>query len=227
MDFGGLWIYMALGFFAQLVDGALGMAYGLISTSVLLATGAPPTIASARVHAAEMVTTGIAAGSHAWNKNIDWPLFRRLVPAGVLGGAIGAYLLTGLPELPVKIFVVVYLAVMALMILRRLFSEKSFLKGKLGPIPIGLGGGFLDALGGGGWGPMVTSTLIARGDNPRHAIGSVSAAEFFVTLAISVAFLFTLELGRYGQIVLGLIIGGAVAAPFAGFLARILPHTVS
>jgi uncharacterized protein len=226
MDVTGLAIYIALGFAAQLIDGALGMAYGLISTSVLLATGAPPAIASASVHAAEMVTTGLAAGSHAWHKNIDWKLFRRLVPAGVVGGVVGAYLLTGLPENAVKIFVVVYLALMALLILRRLFSEKSYLRGKLGPVPIGLGGGFLDALGGGGWGPMVTSTLIARGDEPRHAIGSVSASEFFVTLAISVAFLFNLGFGQYSQIVLGLIIGGAIAAPFAGLLARVLPQKV-
>ena len=226
LDLSELAIYIALGFVAQLIDGALGMAYGLISTSALLATGAPPAIASASIHAAEMVTTGLAAGSHVWNRNVHWPLFRRLVPAGVAGGVVGAFLLTRLPEQPVKYFVVIYLTAMALLILRRLFRPTGTKTSAIGAIRIGLGGGFLDALGGGGWGPMVTSTLIARGDEPRHSIGSVSASEFFVTLAISMTFVATLDFSRYGQIVLGLIIGGAIAAPFAGFLARILPQRV-
>lgn len=176
MDLAGIGVYIVLGFVAQLIDGALGMAYGLICTSVLLATGAPPAIASASVHAAEMVTTGLAAGSHVWNKNVDWGVFRRLVPAGVVGGVIGAYLLTHLPEMPVKIFVVIYLASMALLILVRLFRGQREQKRSLGLVPIGFGGGFFDALGGGGWGAMVTSTLIARGDEPRSSIGSVSAS---------------------------------------------------
>lgn len=224
MDLSALAIYIALGFLAQLIDGALGMAYGLISTSVLLATGAPPAIASASVHAAEMVTTGLAAGSHVWNKNVDWRIFRRLVPAGVAGGVVGAYLLTNLPQQPVKYFVVLYLSAMAVLILWRLFRGSAAPKPRISVIPIGLGGGFLDALGGGGWGPMVTSTLIARGDAARQSIGSVSASEFFVTLAISVTFITTLDFSRYGEIVLGLIIGGGIAAPFAGFLARVLPQ---
>ena len=224
MDLGSLAIYIVLGFIAQLIDGALGMAYGLISTSALLAAGAPPAIASASVHAAEMVTTGLAAGSHVWNKNVDWSVFKRLLPAGIVGGVIGAYLLTDLPETPVKIFVVVYLAAMALLILWRLFRQRQRRRRAGGLIPIGVAGGFLDALGGGGWGPMVTSTLIAQGDEPRSSIGSVSASEFFVTLAISITFITQLDLANYGHIVLGLIIGGAIAAPFAGFLARVLPQ---
>jgi uncharacterized membrane protein YfcA len=224
MDFAILAIYVALGAFAQLIDGALGMAYGLISTSALLATGAPPAIASASVHAAEIATTGLAAGSHAWNRNIDWKLFRRLAPAGVAGGLVGAYLLVGLPEQPVRIFIVVYLAAMSALVIWRLVAQDRARKFKVSPIPIGLGGGFFDALGGGGWGPMVTSTLIAKGDEPRRAIGSVSASEFFVTIAVSVMFLFSLDLTEYGTIVLGLIIGGAMAAPFAGLLARVLPQ---
>ena len=224
MDLGSLAIYIVLGFIAQLIDGALGMAYGLISTSALLAAGAPPAIASASVHAAEMVTTGLAAGSHVWNKNVDWSVFKRLLPAGIVGGVIGAYLLTDLPETPVKIFVVVYLAAMALLILWRLFRQRQRRRRAGRLIPIGVAGGFLDALGGGGWGPMVTSTLIAQGDEPRSSIGSVSASEFFVTLAISITFITQLDLANYGHIVLGLIIGGAIAAPFAGFLARVLPQ---
>lgn len=225
MDITEIAIYVAVGFAAQLIDGALGMAYGLIATSVLLTTGASPAIASASVHAAEMVTTGLAAGSHVWNRNVDWAIFRRLVPAGIVGGVIGAYLLTHLPEEPVRIFVMIYLAGMATVILIRVVRDRRD-RGRhgIGLIPVGLGGGFLDALGGGGWGAMVTSTLVARGDEPRSSIGSVSASEFFVTLAVSATFVLTLELGRYGEIVLGLIVGGAIAAPFAGFLARKLPR---
>ena len=102
-------LYVALGFAAQLVDGALGMAYGLICTSALLAAGAPPAIASASVHAAEVVTTGLAGGSHLWHRNVDWRLFRRLAPAGVAGGALGAYVLTELPVATVKVAVAAYL----------------------------------------------------------------------------------------------------------------------
>jgi uncharacterized membrane protein YfcA len=223
---GELVFYVALGFGAQLVDGALGMAYGLIATSVLLASGAPPAIASASVHAAEMATTGLAGASHVWHRNVDWPMFRRLASAGILGGVLGAYVLTELPEKPVKIFVTLYLAGMTLLIVRRLVQGRVARKRVIGIVPIGLGGGFLDAIGGGGWGPVVNSTLIAQGDSPRHSIGSVSLAEFFITAAISVTFAMALDLAAYGRVVLGLIIGGALAAPFAGWFSRVLPQRV-
>jgi uncharacterized membrane protein YfcA len=222
----GLAFYVALGFTAQLVDGALGMAYGLIATSVLLASGAPPTIASASVHAAETVTTGLAGASHIWHRNVDWRMVRRLTPAGVTGGALGAYVLTELPEKPVKVFVTIYLLGMALLIARRIFTGQIERKHVIGNVPIGLGGGFLDAIGGGGWGPIVNSTLIAQGDNPRHSIGSVSVSEFFVTVTISATFVMALERATYGRVVLGLIIGGALAAPFAGWFSRALPQRV-
>jgi uncharacterized membrane protein YfcA len=219
-----LWIYIGLGFVAQLIDGALGMAYGLISTSALLATGIPPAVASASVHAAEMVTTGLAGASHIWNRNVDWSLFKRLAPAGVIGGVAGAYILTGLPETIVKAFITVYLIAMTLLIARRLMGAGSKHRPLIGAIPIGAAGGFLDAVGGGGWGPLVTSTLIARGDSPRQSIGSVSVSECVVTIAVSAAFVSVLDFGRYSRIVLGLIIGGALAAPLAGYFARVLPQ---
>jgi uncharacterized protein len=122
---GDLAFYIALGFAAQLVDGALGMAYGLIATSVLLASGAPPALSSASVHAAEVVTTGLAGASHVWHQNVDWRTFRRLAVAGVVGGVTGAYILTELPEKPVKVFVTLYLFGMALLILRRIISGGS------------------------------------------------------------------------------------------------------
>ena len=218
--------YVAIGFVAQLVDGAVGMAYGLIATSVLLALGAPPTVASASVHAAETVTTGLAGASHVWHQNVDWYRVRRLAPAGMIGGAIGAYVLTELPERPVKVFVTIYLMAMALLIARRIFVGEVDRKRFIGSVTMGLGGGFLDAIGGGGWGPMVNSTLIARGDSPRHSIGSVSVSEFFVTAAISATFVLALDVVTYGLVVVGLIIGGALAAPFAGWLSRVLPQRV-
>jgi uncharacterized membrane protein YfcA len=221
-------LYVALGIFAQLVDGALGMAYGLIVTSTLLAAGWPPAIASASVHAAEVVTTGLAGASHVWHKNVDWKLFVRLAPAGVIGGAIGAYILVGLPEGWVKIFVSVYLLTLTVIIARRILTEPKKKKhrrpGKeVQVIPIGAAGGFLDAIGGGGWGPIVTSTLIVRGDHPRQSIGSATLSEFLVTIVVSATFIATLDFTRYWQIALALIIGGALAAPFAGWLSRIIP----
>jgi uncharacterized membrane protein YfcA len=225
--------YILLGLAAQLVDGALGMAYGLITTSVLLATGTAPAVASASVHAAEVVTTGLASASHAWHKNIDWKLFARLAPAGVAGGVIGAYVLVGLPENFVKIFITIYLIGMTVLITRRVMEsdrKKQPTKEKrektVPTSPVGGVGGFLDAVGGGGWGPLVTSTLLARGDNPRKTIGSVTASEFFLTVAVSVAFVLTLNWRDYAQLVLGLVIGGAIAAPMAGYLSKILPPKV-
>lgn len=223
---GELAFYVALGFGAQLVDGALGMAYGLIATSALLASGAPPAIASASVHTAEVVTTGLAGASHIWHRNVDWRTFRRLAAAGVTGGVIGAYILTGLPEKPMKVFVTLYLFGMALLIFRRVFRGEVERKKVRGTLPIGLAGGFLDAIGGGGWGSIVNSTLIARGETPRISIGSVTLAEFVVTAAISATFVMALDLATYGRVVLGLIIGGALAAPFAGWFSRVLPQKV-
>jgi uncharacterized protein len=229
-----LLLFIAVGFFAQLVDGALGMAYGLLATTVLLAFGTPPAFASASVHAAEVVTTGLAGASHAWHRNIDWPLFRRLAIAGVAGGVLGAYVLVGLPENIVKFLVTLYLLGLTVLITRRILANKKAQEGskaererRVPALPIGAAGGFLDAIGGGGWGPIVTSTLVARGDPPRTAIGSASLAEFFLTVAISAAFLSALDVSQYWAVVLGLIIGGAIAAPLAGFLSKVLaPRTL-
>jgi uncharacterized protein len=200
-----LGLYVALGFAAQLVDGALGMAYGLLCTSALLAIGTPPVIASASVHAAEVVTIGLAGGSHLWHRNIDWRLFRRLAPAGIAGGVLGAYVLTELPETTVKIVVTAYLVGITILITWRVFTGRTARQVRaLGVAPVGGAGGFLDAIGGGGWGPLVTSTLVARGENPRHAIGSSALSEFLVTAAISATFMATLDLAQYGRVVLGL-----------------------
>jgi len=225
MDFQFL-ILIAIGFIAQVVDGALGMAFGVIASSSLIATGVPPAIASAAIHAAEVVTTAISGVSHVANGNVDRKLFFKLVIAGVCGGVLGAYVLTGLSEDVIKPLVTIYLSAMSILILARVLGWR--LNRWKPPTPmVGAGGGFLDAVGGGGWGPLVASTLIATGDNPRRTVGSVNVAEFFVTLSVSIAFLTQLNFAHYGMIVLGLIIGGGLAAPLAGYLLRILSTRLS
>lgn len=226
-------LFLLVGFFAQLVDGAVGMAYGVISSSVLLAFGVPPAQASATIHAAECFTTGASGASHLLHRNVDWKLFLRLAPAGVLGGVIGAYLLTGFDPTFIKAVVVAYLGVLALFMLARAITGPKEEPPHLNHvIPVGVVGGFLDASGGGGWGPIVTSTLLGRGHPPRYVIGSVNASEFVVTVAISITFLWTLMTGRFelegglvagGAALAGLILGGLIAAPLAGYITKIAP----
>jgi len=229
-------LFLAVGFLAQLIDGAVGMAYGVISSSVLLAFGVPPAQASATIHAAECFTTGASGASHMLHKNVDWKLFWRLAPAGVVGGVIGAYLLTGFDATFIKAIVIAYLGVLGLYMFSRALrppkDEPPHLKHV---IPLGIAGGFLDASGGGGWGPVVTSTLPGRGHAPRYVIGSVNSAEFIVTVAISLTFLWTLLTGRFelegglatgGAAMGGLIIGGLIAAPLAGYVTKIAPARV-
>jgi uncharacterized membrane protein YfcA len=214
--------FIGIGFMAQMVDGALGMAFGVIASTSLIAAGASPAIASAAVHAAEIATTGISGASHVWNRNVDRALFLKLAITGVAGGVLGAYILTGLPEEIIKPVVTVYLAAMAVLIFVRVLGWS--LRHWRPPTPLVGGlGGFLDAIGGGGWGPLVTSTLVATGDQPRRAVGSANLAEFFITVAVSITFLSQLDLNQYWRPVVGLILGGALAAPLAGYLLKILP----
>ncbi len=219
-----IWEFIIVGFLAQLIDGALGMAYGVSSNTFLLSIGVPPAVASASVHAAEVVTTGVSGLSHWRLGNIDRYLIKRLVIPGVVGGVIGAYLLTEMPTGLIKPIVAVYLAIMGVVILRRAMYPVVEREVRTALVPLGIIGGFFDAIGGGGWGPIVTSTLVARGNNPRFTIGSVSMTEFFVTLSQSVVFILTLTLTlENAQIILGLLIGGVIAAPLAAFAARYIP----
>ena len=228
-----LGIFLAVGFLAQLVDGALGMAYGVISSSVLLAFGVPPAQASATIHAAECFTTGASGLSHIAHRNIDWRLFWRLAPAGMVGGIVGAYVLTSLDPTFIKAIVIAYLGILGLLMLTRAIRGLKEAPPNLRHVvPLGVVGGFLDASGGGGWGPVVTSTLLGRGHAPRYVIGSVNASEFFLTLAISVTFIWTIVTGRLelqgglysgGAALLGLVLGGVVAAPLAGYVTKIVP----
>jgi hypothetical protein len=220
-------LYIVVGFLAQMIDGALGMAYGVSSNTFLLSLGIPPAAASASVHMAEVVTTGISGISHWKLGNVDWKLVRRLLIPGVIGGAAGAYLLTSIDGNIIKPYISIYLLIMGLVIVYKAYTLVPRTKpdGYQGPriSLLGLFGGFCDAIGGGGWGPVVTSTLVARGKNARMTIGSVNFSEFFVTLAQSILFVLTLSFGEYWQIILGLLIGGAVAAPIAARLTQKLP----
>jgi len=216
----------AIGFFAQLIDGALGMAYGVVSNTFLLAFGLPPASASASIHAAEILTTGISGLSHWRLGNIDRQLLKKLLIPGVLGAILGAYFLTTLAVQPVRLAVAFYLAIMGGVILVKAFKKiKDSGRGfqKLGLL--GLFGGFFDAMGGGGWGPIVTSTLVARGNSPRYVVGSVNMAEFFVALAASLTFFVTIGVG-YWPMILALTSGGATAAPLAAWLCKELPTRV-
>ena len=215
------WQSVLVGFVAQLVDGALGMAYGLVSTSFLLAFGVPPAAASAAVHTAEMFTTGASGAAHIWRRNVQWNLVWRLAPAGIIGGIVGAVTLSYLPVAIMKPIVSVYLLGMGVFVLVLAMRGPIAPKAPKGVAPIGLIGGFLDAAGGGGWGPVVTTTLLGRGHGAREAVGSVNTSEFLVTAAISAAFFVTLGSVRWTDII-GLLIGGVVAAPIAAFVVSVV-----
>lgn len=212
---------VAVGFVAQLADGALGMAFGLISTTALLSLGLPPAQASAAVHTAEVATTGVSGLAHLFHGNIEPRLFLTLGIAGMAGGVAGAWLLSNIDGRAIRPFIAGYLLLVGLLILlkasRKAPAQDAPPRGIVAPL--GLVGGFLDAIGGGGWGPIVTTTLIGSGHAPRRAIGSVNAAEFFVTVAISTTFL--LELGlQHLTTIACLVAGGVLAAPFGAILVR-------
>ena len=216
--------YAVVGFLAQFVDGAIGMAYGLTASSVMLSQGVHPAMASAGVHAAEVVTTALSGGAHWRLGHVIPRLVLRLAVPGVVGGVLGAVVASELPMHLLKPAVSAYLVVMGLVVLRRAVLGRQPDPGLAtrDAAPIGFGGGFLDAVGGGGWGPLVTSTLIGRGLDPKMAIGSSNAAEFFVTVAVSAAFMTSIGIGVW-PIVIGLVIGGAIAAPFAALATRHMP----
>ena len=229
-------LFLMVGVLAQAVDGALGMAYGVISSSVLLALGVPPAMASASVHAAEVFTTAASASSHAWHRNVEWRLFLPLAIAGVVGGVLGAYVLTGIDSNLIKPFVIAYLALIGVWILWRAGHD---VRPRRLPAwitaPIGIVGGFLDAIGGGGWGPTVSSAMVGSGHDPRKAIGTVNTAEFFLTVAISATFVWALVTGHWEEAgalenhaaaVGGLVVGGLIAAPFAGLIVKKIPRKV-
>lgn len=217
-------LFVLVGFVAQTIDGALGMAYGVSSNSFLLSLGVPPAVASASVHTAEVLVSGISGLSHWKMGNLDRELVKRLLFPGVAGGILGAYALTAVNGEKVKPFIAGYLLLMGLRIVVKAVNHRGEPRRAYGHTSLlGFFGGFFDAVGGGGWGPIVTTTLVARGNHPRYAIGSVNFSEFFVTLAETTTFIVTLSFAEYWRVIAGLILGGVVAAPLAARLTKKLP----
>jgi uncharacterized protein len=227
-------LFALAGLIAQLVDGSLGMAYGVTSTSVLLAAGTAPAIASASVHLAEVGTTLASGASHWRFGNVDWRVVGILAVPGAVGAVLGAYVLVNMTE-DAEPYMAGILLLLGVYVLLR-FSSRAVAKRVVsGPRPggkflgpLGLIAGFLDASGGGGWGPVATSSLLASGRlEPRKVVGSVDTSEFVVALAASIGFLFTLsQEGIDYTVVLALMVGGVIAAPFAAYIVRLLPARV-
>ncbi len=224
IDLAFLLPFIGVGFAAQLVDGALGMAFGVISNTLLVAVlGVPPAIASQRVHLVECFTTATSGISHLLHGNIDKKLFLRLLLPGMVGGVLGAYVLTSIDASVIKPYVLIYLAGVGIFLLVRglIYPPKIKEAGLIAPL--GLIGGFLDAAGGGGWGPVVTSNLLIQGADPRKVVGTVNSVEFFLTLTVSAAFIFHLGLADVAGATLGLLIGGVMAAPLGAWAAKHFP----
>ena len=226
-DPSALLIFALIGFSAQLVDGALGMAFGQISSTILISMGVPPAAASAGVHTAETFTTAVSAISHVGHRNVDWKLFFRLAIPGVIAGVLGAYVLTTVDASTAKPFVLTYLTALGLYLFYRGVMHRHTERTPKIVSPLGFVGGFLDAAGGGGWGAIVTSHLLVQGGNPRKTIGTVNTAEFFLTVTISATFLATLTLTGSQEeqelvlrAMIGLVLGGVLAAPFGAMIAK-------
>lgn len=210
-------LFTAAGFIAQMIDGTLSMGYGVSATTLLLSFGVPPAAASASVHTAEVVATAFSAWNHWRVGNVIASFVKKLLIPGVIGAIAGAYILTRVPGDVIKPFVAAYLVVMGLVILIKAFRARREGESHAHIVPLGLAGGFFDSMGGGGWGPIVAGTLVARGNPPRTTIGSVAFAEFFVTLAASATLLLTIGVANWLPIA-GLAVGGAIASPLAARL---------
>ena len=215
-------IYFIIGgFLAQIVDGALGMAYGVTATTFLLSFGVTPAAASASVHASEIFTSGVSGLMHLKFGNVRTKLFRKLLLPGIFGAIIGAYILSSLNNYGhiIRPVVSAYTLFLGIKILLKAVAKNRNAKPLKNIRPLAFFGALLDSIGGGGWGPIVTSTLISRGGHPRYTIGSVNLTEFFVTVASSITFIMMIGLTHW-QIIAGLILGGSVAAPFGALLTK-------
>jgi hypothetical protein len=215
--------FIAVGFAAQLVDGALGMAFGVLSNVLLISLGVPPAAASAGVHTVESFTTCVSGISHIAHRNVDWKLLARLTLPGVIGAATGAYLLTQIDASVAKPIVLAYLSIIGLFLIWRGLGHSGEHKAPKIVEPLGLAGGFLDAAGGGGWGPVVTGNLLVQGAEPRRTIGTVNTSEFLVTVTSAITFIAALGWAAFTVATLGLLIGGVLAAPAGAWLVKQIP----
>jgi len=217
-----LLLFTLAGFVAQIIDGTISMGYGVSATSLLLSFGAAPAAASASVHTAEVVATAFSAYNHWRRKNVIASFVRKLLIPGVLGAIAGAFVLTSIPGDVIKPFMAAYLIVMGVIILLKAWRRSVHVGSEKHLTPLGFAGGFCDSVGGGGWGPIVAGTLLARGNEPRTTIGSVAFSEFFVTFAASATLLLTIGVSNWLPIA-GLALGSAIASPFAARLTGRIP----
>ncbi|MGQ3013814.1 MAG: sulfite exporter TauE/SafE family protein [Flavobacteriales bacterium] len=221
-----LLLYILAGFLAQMVDGMLGMGYGVTSATCLMSFGVNPVSISSAIHSSEIFTSAASGYSHYKFGNVNKKLFRHLVIPGVIGAVCGALLLVFLDEkygqwlMPA---VALYALILGVRILIKAFKqEQSPQKVKRVGI-LAWFGGFMDSFGGGGWGPIVTSTLIAKGRSPKYTVGTVSLTEFFITLSSAFTFFISVGLGNW-NVIAGLLLGGVLASPLAARLAGKLPR---
>lgn len=215
--------FLLIGFAAQLVDGALGMAFGVIASTLLISAGLPPAVAAASVAIVASFTTGISGLSHSLLANVDWRLLARLLIPGMIGGICGAYVISNtLPEIARPV-VLTYLTLIGLWLIWRGLRHTHKERRPKIVEPLGLVGGFLTGASGGGWGPVVTSNLLIQGTSPRKTIGTVSTAEFFLAVTVSITFFITLGWRDFTAATFGLLLGGIAAAPFGALLAARVP----
>lgn len=219
-----IFLYILAGFTAQMIDGALGMAYGVTATTFLLSFGITPAASSASVHASEVFTSGVSGLMHLKFGNVNNKLFKSLLIPGVIGAILGAYILSSFEQYNyiIKPLVSTYTLILGVIIIFKALQKDKVRQRIKRIFPLAMVGGFLDSIGGGGWGPIVSSTLIARGRNPKYTIGSVNLAEFFIALSSSLTFVTIIGLTHW-TIIAGLIIGGVIAAPIAAYIANKIP----
>ncbi len=221
-------LFCLAGFVAQIIDGALGMAYGVSCSTLLQSFGVPQKLVTASVHTAEVFTTGVSGLSHIAMRNIDKNLFFRLVIPGVLSAIVAAVLISNyIDGKAIKPYISAYLLILGCWVLFKSFRSIKIKDTALKYAPfLGLFGAFFDVIGGGGWGPIVTSNLIDKGKSPREIIGTVNTAEFFITFASTGIFIFLVGIDSW-KIILGLILGGVVAAPIGAYLIKFIqPKTL-
>lgn len=223
-------LLMLFALVAELIDGGLGMGYGVSLTTFLLSLNIGTAVVSASVHLSEIPTTLASGISHFKVGNFDKKIFTYLAVPGIIGGIIGAYIAVKFQDITfIKPFISGILMLLGMLIIRKNFSKKDVLEQEYKVpkrrhlIPLGFIASFVDAVGGGGWGPIATPALMIGNAHPRKTIGSVNFAEFFVTLSISLIFLLTLPRIEW-IIVIPMIIGGVIAAPFAAIVTKKLPH---
>ncbi len=222
-------LYVLGGFVAQMIDGALGMAYGVSVTTFLLSLGIPsitPAIASASMHASEIFTTGSSSLVYMRFKNINIKLFKKLLWPGIVGAILGAISVSFISKENfgfIKPIVAAYTLVLGVIIILRALQINLRKRDKIRKIfPVALIGGYLDSVGGGGWGPIVTTSLVAGGRNLRYSIGSSHLAKFFVALISTITFFFIIGISHW-QIIFGLVVGGMIAAPISIYFSNKIP----